>query len=257
MDLRLNDRVIFVTGASQGIGLGIVETCLREGARVAFTARGAEKLEMARDRLREQYGHDRVWAEVGDMRDSAVVESSVARVEAELGPIWGAVANVGGYRTKPGFDIPDEMWEASVAQNLSSAQRLARSVLGKMTARKEGVLLLMASIAGLKVFGTPIAYGTPKAAVIQLGKELARLVGKDGIRVNTIAPGNIIFPGGYWENIMNSPDAPKFQQMLDDQVALARFGTAAEIGSLAAYLLSPLAGFVTGATFVADGGQIL
>lgn len=257
MNLELDDRVIFVTGASQGIGLGIVEACLAEGAKVAFTARRPEPLKEAADALIERYGADRIWTMAGDMRDSETVETAVTRVEEEFGPIWGAVANVGGYRTKPGVDIPDEMWEGSIMQNLHSSQRLSRSVLGRMMERGEGSFLIISSIAGIKVFGTPVAYGTPKAALIHMAKELAKIVGPKGVRVNSLSPGNITFPKGYWEQAMDGPMREQTETMLKNDVALQRFGTAEEIGRLATFLLSPVSGFTTGANFVADGGQAI
>lgn len=196
MDLQLQERTIFVTGGSRGIGLGIVEACLAEGARVAFTARTAGPLEETRARLAEQYGADRVWAMAGDMRDSATVDAVVEAIETELGPIWGAVANVGLDGAPPGFDLDDETWTAGLSQNLDSAYRLARPVLRKMTGRGEGSLLFISSIAGVAALQTPLTYGTSKAAMNHLAKELSRLVASKGVRVNVVAPGNIIFPGG-------------------------------------------------------------
>src|SRR5882757_2082399 len=103
MDLQLENRVVFVAGGSRGIGLGIVEACLHEGARVAMTARGAEALETTRARLETHFGKDRIWAMAGDMRDTAAIEKSLDAAEKEVGPIWGAVANVGLFATPPGF----------------------------------------------------------------------------------------------------------------------------------------------------------
>ena len=165
MDLQLQDRVIFVAGGSRGIGLGIVERLLAEGARVAITARGAEALEATRARLAAQYGEDRVWAMPGDMRATMTIETALDRTEAEFGPIFGAVANVGLHPCPPGFDIDDATWDGGFSQNLDSAYRLARPVLRRLTERGEGSLLFISSIAGLAALGTPLTYGTAKAAV--------------------------------------------------------------------------------------------
>src|ERR1700722_7489774 len=91
MDLGLKDKVIFVAGGSRGIGLAIVETCLKEGARLAITARGEKELEETRARLAGTFGKDRIWARAGDMRDSKVVDGALGAVEKEIGPVWGAV----------------------------------------------------------------------------------------------------------------------------------------------------------------------
>lgn len=256
MDFQLKGKTIFIAGASRGIGLGIARSCLAEGAKVALTARGAPALEETKTALEQEFGAGTVWSFAGDMRDSETIEAAMARCESECGEIVGAVANVGLHPCPPGFDVDDEIWEQGLTQNLTASYRLARAALKRMVPRQSGSIVFISSIAGVDALGTPLTYGTAKAAINHLGQELAKIAGASGVRVNTIAPGNIIFPGGDWEQRSTGERAEAWKRWLKREVPMKRFGTPEEIGAVAAFLLSTQASFLTGATIPVDGGQV-
>src|SRR3954452_12123115 len=123
-----------------------------------------------------------------------------------------------------------------------------------MVTAQRGSIVLVSSIAGLESLGAPIPYGTAKAALEHYAKDLSRRVGRHGVRVNTVAPGNILFPGGTWQRKLDA-DPAGVQSMIAAEVPLGRFGTPMEIGSAVAFLASDRAAFITGACMVVDGGQ--
>ena len=254
MDLHLKGRHVFVAGASQGIGLGITEGFLAEGASVTMAARTESKLQAKATDLRAQFGAEQVAAFAGDMTQSEEISAALSYAESELGPVQIAIANVGISETPLGYDITDEEWEDGISQNLHSAFGLARAVLPQFEQQGGGSLILISSVAGLTALGTQINYGTCKAAVNHMTRELARHVGKKNIRVNAVCPGNIKFPGGSWEQREKErPEA--WGRWIKREVAMARFGECREIADACVWLSSDRASFVTGAVIPVDGGQ--
>jgi 3-oxoacyl-[acyl-carrier protein] reductase len=150
--------------------------------------------------------------------------------------------------------MDDSDWDTALEANLRGSVRLVRAFLSGMVARRSGSIILVGSIAGLEASSAPLPYSAAKAALVSYSKNLSRQVGPEGVRVNVVAPGNVLFPGGSWER-RQLEDPVAVSRMLEMEVPLKRFGTPQEIADLVVFLASDRAGFITGACFVADGGQ--
>ena len=260
MDLGLQDKVVFIAGGSRGIGLATAEAFLREGAKVGITGRTESTLEEARSALAKVAGEDRIVANAGDMTKSADIIRTLDATEDALGPLYCAVANVGIGKAPLGFDVTDEDWDGDIAQNLTGSMYVARESIRRFLKqtpeqRANSNVILISSIAGVGAIGTSVPYGATKAALNHAATALAKLVGKDGIRVNSVAPGNILFPGGGWEQITAS-NPEVWKKWINREVALQRFGKVEEIADAVIFVASARATFVTGTTFVVDGGQV-
>lgn len=251
MDLNLKGKVAIVTGASRGIGRAIAGVLAEEGCRLAIAARGAEDLERAAGELRES------GAEVLALPLDLTVAESIARLVdetvARFGGIDILVNNLGGSRGGRLMDTPDELIAETLDLNLFPAIRTSRAVVPHMRARGGGAIIIIASIWGREAGGT-VAYNLSKAAEISLSKQLAVELAPYGIRVNCLAPGSILFPGGSWDRRVKA-DPEGMAEFVQRNLPLGRFGRPEEVANVAAFLASEKATLVTGACWVVDGAQ--
>jgi 3-oxoacyl-[acyl-carrier protein] reductase len=253
MDLGLKDKIVFVAGASRGIGKGIAASFLDEGARVVITGRdptalAATAAELAAGRP------DRILTFAGDLSQAAIVQQAQQSAITQWGPVDVLICNIGSGTARNGWQIAAADWEAVFQINLWTTVRLVEVFLPAMVETQRGSIVLISSIAGLESLGAPIPYSVAKAALERYRKDLARRVGKYDVRVNTVAPGNILFPGGSWQRKLDA-DPAGVTSMIAAEVPFGRFGTPQEIGSAVTFLASAHAGFITGACVVVDGGQ--
>ncbi len=254
MDLGLKDRVAFVAGSSRGIGKAIAAAFLAEGCRTVVTGRTAETLRSTAAGLEQQFTPDHVMAVVGDLTDLTVIRKMLAQVRERWGGVDCAVANIGTGSGKPGWNIGEDDWNRAFDMNLWATVRLVTELLPAMTAHKNGSIVIISSIAGIESTAAPAPYGVAKAALVHYAKTIARQVGSYNVRINCIAPGNILFAGGSWDrHIATSP--AKVADYIRTEVPLQRFGKPEEVADAVVFLSSDRASFITGACLIADGGQ--
>jgi len=252
MDLQLTDRVALVAGSSRGIGKAIASALLREGCRVCITGRDTTALNATAAEFGDTSG-DRVLAIPGDLTEQSAIESTLRAVDRK----WGApdilVANLGSGSGKPGWQLDENEWQRLFNLNFFGSVRLSQAVIPYMQSRG-GSILSIASIVAVEATQAPLPYSAAKAALVNYSKNLSRLVAACNIRVNCLAPGNILFPGGSWEKHLKTR-REQVEHHISTEVPQKRFGTPEEIADFAVYLVSPVSGFATGSCYTMDGGQ--
>lgn len=255
MDLGLDNQVIFVAGSSRGIGKAIASTLLNEGASVVLTGRDEAALHSAQAELATPACQNRILAIRGDFADADTIARAFEHTVERFGRIDHLVVNLGTGSGKPGWDQPQEEWQRLFEINFFASTRLTQAVLPILLANPNGgSILFISSVVAIEATPAPLPYSAAKAALVNYSKNLARRLGALKIRVNTIAPGNIYFPGGSWERHLNDR-RETVEAMLLNEIPQQRFGKPEEIASIAAYLCSPQAAFATGGCYVMDGGQ--
>ncbi len=251
MKLNLSGKRVLVAGASRGIGLEITRAFLGEGAKVCLVSREKNLLFRVKNQLARDFGQNVIAYEC----DCSSIDS-LGILKKNISAIWEGIdiviANVGDGSSVSDAIPANDQWESTWAQNFKPAINTARTFL-TMLKSANGCLLFISSIAGVEAFGAPVDYSTAKSALIAFSKNIARKLAKE-VRVNVIAPGNIMFPGGSWDKkYKDNPERVK--SFIRDNVPMDRFGTPNEIADASLFLCSERAGFITGATLVIDGGQ--
>jgi 3-oxoacyl-[acyl-carrier protein] reductase len=252
MNLNLGNKKALITGASRGIGLAIAESFLQEGVKTCLVSRGSNALYENEKKLQNTYGLENAITFQCDCTDTQSLENLKQQVTKRWGSVDVVVVNVGDGRSVADALPDDEQWKKIWNSNFESALQTARTFL-PMLEESRGTLLFVSSIAGIEAFGAPTDYSIAKSAIIALAKNMARKLAP-GVRVNVIAPGNVYFEGGSWdEKIKQDPDRVK--NIIKTTVPMNRFGTPEEMADAAVFLCSGRAKFITGSVLIVDGGQ--
>ncbi len=253
MDLGIKGRTALVTGSSRGLGRQSALSLAAEGVNVAICGRTRETLERTAEEIRA-LGVSCL-AVVADVSDEDSVQSLHEQVIAGLGNVDILVNNAGGSRSRSdllGTSLDD--FKGTFELNLFGGFQLMQLVVPHMRAQKWGRIINIASIYG-REYGGNISYMAAKAALIGATKHAALTLAKDGVLVNSIAPGSIAHAGGGGERFQRDNPPDEVESFIRQNLPMGRFGWPEPVGALVAFLASERAGLITGACITVDGGQ--
>jgi 3-oxoacyl-[acyl-carrier protein] reductase len=248
MDLQLKGKTALISGSSKGIGLSIATSLYNEGCNIVINSRHVSTLRAASKKIGSDVGYF-----VADVTKNSECKKLVEHTVKTFGDIDILICNVGdGSSPKPGNEQIND-WEKMLDMNLNSTINLV-SASEKYLRRTSGSIVCISSIAGIELTDAPIPYSIAKSALNSYVKNISKPFAKSGIRINAIAPGNILFKGSVWEKKL-AKNKKRVLDMISTKVAMNRFGNPDEISNAVTFLASPLSSFTTGNILVIDGGQ--
>jgi 3-oxoacyl-[acyl-carrier protein] reductase len=249
MQLDLSNQIALVTGGGRGIGQAIATTLAAAGATVVINYRGnAEAATATVETITAQGGQAQ--AIQADVSVPADVERLFTALLAQYGQLDILVNNAGITRDMLLLRMSDEDFDAVLHTNLRGVFLCTRAALRTMTRRRSGRIINIASVVGIMGNAGQANYAAAKAGILGFTRATAREIGSRNITVNAIAP-------GYIETEMTAAIRPEARQALLASIPLGRLGTPADVAALACFLASPAASYITGQTFVVDGGLVM
>jgi len=248
----LHGRVAIVTGSTRGIGRAIAERLAEHGARVVISSRKESACREVAATICERYGPDAAVAIPASIASKDDLQRLVDVTHSLLGAVSILVCNAASNPYYgPMSGLSDDAFRKILENNVVANHWLVQKVVPDMIAARDGAIILVSSIAGLRGSATLGAYGISKAADMQLVRNLAVELGQHNIRINGIAPGVIRteFSRALWED-------PEVARHVLQDCPLRRFGAPDDVAGLAVCLAGPAGRFVTGQTWVVDGGDM-
>ena len=251
MDLGLKDKVVLITGGSRGIGLHTARAFAEEGCKIGLCARNKEDLQRTAEELGSK--NNRVTAVQADVCNAEDASRFIEQCAAELGGVDILVNNVGGSVGGKLMESSDEDWEKTFTIDLFQTIRMTRLAVPHLRKRGGGSIVNVSSISGWEAqLAGSGQYGSSKAAIIFLAERLALELVHDKIRVNTVSPGSIIWPGGSWDNF-RVKNQESFAAYVRDGFPMGRLGKPEEVADVIVFLASPRANWINGRHIPVDG----
>jgi len=249
MDLGLKKKIVLVTGSTKGIGFTIAKSFYDEGSQVIINSRHVSELKKKSKEIGDKC--DFISGDLKILKDCNEISK---KIKSKYGKLDILICNVGNGTSKiPGKEGPKDLNDM-INTNLFSATNIVYSTKNLLE-KSKGSIVCISSIAGIETIGAPIGYSVGKAALNSFVKNISKPLGKKGIRVNVVAPGNIYFKNSVWDKKLKKNK--KFvENMLKKEVALNRLGTPEDVSSIVNFLSSEKASFITGSMIIVDGGQI-
>ena len=247
MNFNFKNKLILITGSTQGIGFEIGNAMLNLGANVIFNSR-TNNLKQLKKLKQAEYKHI-----VADVSDNYEAKKLLKKIKKDFGLLNYIVCNVGNGSSAIGQKGSFAEINDMIQRNLFSSTNIISNA-PKFMVKNGASIVCISSICGFENLGATPGYNAAKAALNMYVASIAKYLYDYEIRINAVAPGNIIFEGSVWEDKINK-NKKKVLEMLKKEVIMNRLGTPKEISNFVVFLLSDFSSFATGKTFIVDGGQ--